>query len=622
MINKIIIKRWYTILAIVFAGLMAACGKAGQVTEYSVIPEPAYMVQKGRTFSFTSRTKLYFENLGQNTSTAKYITSSLRHLHLRPSLAGHSHKNGITITLNDTLNPALGNEGYLLQVSPDEIRISANTETGLFYAFQTFVQMLPADIHSTHYNRILLPECTILDYPRFAWRGSCLDVARHFFTVKQIKRHLDLMASYKLNKFHWHLTDDQGWRLEIEKYPQLCDFGAWRVDRTNAPWGEAEPARQGEEPTYGGYYTKDDVAEIVQYAAQRNIEVIPEIEFPSHCCAALAAYPNLACDDYPYTIALGPYWPHKAVLCVGKEEVLTFVLDVLDEVAQMFPGEYIHIGCEDICRDNWESCPNCSKRMHQIGASQSAELQDWFVSQLESFVNSKGKRIIGWDEMLDCHSLGVDAVVMSARGDNNIIRAALRGNQVVAARSECCGLEAYQADSAYHPAGFPMLLPLSKAYLYDPIPHGLPANADTLILGGECLLWTDYIQNYAQAEYFLLPRMCALAEAFWTQADRKDWSRFQNKIEAHKQWLSAAGFNVCPGSFRPIVAIAEDQDYRIVTLATEVANTFVYYTTDGSEPTLESAVYSAPLRLPKGMLLRTLSYYQGQIREGVYNFPL
>lgn len=288
----------------------------------------------------------------------------------------------------------------------------------------------------------------------------------------------------------------------------------------------------------------------------------------------------------------------------------------------MFPGDYIHIGCEDVCKDNWDACPFCSRRMKQLGVTQTAALQDWFFAQVESHVESRGKRIIGWDDILDIKDLSSDAVVMSTRGDANVTKAAVRGNQVVAAHSDYCELDTYQADSAYHPIGFPLLKPIQRVYQYDPIPIMLPSEVNHLILGSEGILWTDYIQSYSQAEYFLLPRLCALAEAYWTPVEKKEWQRFRKKIEIHKQRLGANGYQTCPGSFKPMVTIAEDQDYRIVSIATEVENTFVYYTVDGSEPTLESPVYSNPLRLAKGTLLRTLSYYQGQVREGVYNFPL
>ena len=610
------------ILFFALLSLFASCGDSAEITDYSIIPEPLYLVQKGRTYTLTTRTKLCFENLGQNSPTAKYISTSFRQMHVRPAYIGKPHKDCITFAINDTINPALGDEGYLLQVHPDGIFVSANTEAGLFYAFQTFIQMLPDDIQQNTYSRIVLPECTILDSPRFPWRASHLDVSRHFFTVKQIKRHLDIMAAYKLNKFHWHLTDDQGWRVEIERYPQLNDIGSWRVDRTRSSWGHEAPPRAGEEPTYGGFYTKKEIEEVVAYAAQRNIEVIPEIDLPSHVSAVLAAYPELACDNYPYTVAIGPYWPPKAVLCAGSDEVMEFVSNVLDEVADLFPGDYIHIGGDNLYRNNWEECPKCQARIHNLHLGDEDGLQDWFVTQLEELLARKGRRLIGWDEILDCGNLSTNALVTAWHGDSATFAAALRGNKVVSATTDYCSFECYQADSNHQPQAFPQYLTLYKAYQYDPVPRRLTENAQAYILGGECMLWTDYVNTYDQAEYQLLPRLCAFAECLWTPLEQKDWSRFQTKIEHHKTRLRHNGYNCCPGSFKPTVVKTPEGSGILVSITTEVSGAYVYYTTDGTDPTPESPIYTAPLHLPQGTLLRTLTLYNGKPQEGIYDFRL
>ena len=613
--------RWHipVLLALL---LLTACGRSVVIEEYAIIPEPVYLVQKGRTFMLSSSTNFCFENLGQNTPTAKYIANSLRQMHVRPAFIGKPDRDCITFSINDTLNPALGNEGYLLQVLPNGIFISANTEAGLFYAYQTFVQMLPDDIQKKSYRRIVMPECTILDYPRFEWRGSHLDVCRHFFTVKQIKKHLDLMAAYKLNRFHWHLTDDQGWRLEIEHYPQLNDIGSWRVDRTRSPWGSEEPAHVGEEPTYGGYYTRKDVAEIVEYAAQRNIQVIPEIELPAHCSPVLASYPQFACDDHPYSVALGPYWPLKAVLCLGNDEAMQFVFDILDEVCSLFPADYIHIGGDVPYKENWERCPQCHNRIRQLGLGSEEELHDWFIATVEEHLARKGRQLIGWDDVAECPNLSTNAVVMAWHGDSNAFRAALRGNPVIAANPDYCSLDYYQADSSHQPPAFPEYLTLYKAYHYDPVPPRLTENAQSYIRGAECLLWTDYLTTYAEAQHQLLPRLCALAECFWSPSENKDWPRFQRKIEHHKTRLRTNGYECSSGSFKPTVTKTAEAGGLLVTITTEVLGSYVYYTTDGSDPTPESPLYVQPLHLPHGTLLRTLTLYRGQAREGIYDFKL
>lgn len=613
-------KHWQLALAALLLLLTSSCGESVSVSEFAIIPEPVYLVQKGRSFTMDRSTKLCFENLGQNTPTAKYIASSLRRMHIRPAFIGHPERNCITFALTDSVNHLLGNEGYSLKVKPEGIYISANTEAGLFYGYQTLIQLFPDDITTTSYHRVTLPECTIVDYPRFEWRGSHLDVCRHFFSVKQIEKHLDLMAAYKLNRFHWHLSDDQGWRIEIEKYPQLNDVGSWRVDRDDVQWGDGEPARPGEEPTYGGYYTKQDIAEIVEYAAQRHIEVVPEIEIPGHCSAVLASYPEFACDDYPYTVAVGPYWPPKAILCAGNDEVLQFLYDVMDEVAQMFPGEYIHIGGGETYKDNWETCPKCHARMRKLGLDNEDQLQGWLIGQVAEHLSRKGKRVVGWDEMLDCGPVSKETVVMNWRNVTGAVKAVRHGNNVVMALPDYCNLDYCQADPAHQPPSFGIELPLSKVYHFNPVPSGLSKLETLHILGGQCFLWTDYIKNYDQAEYMLLPRLCAMSECLWTPSDRKDWMRFRQHIERHKARLHANGYRCCLGSFRPTVTKVMEGNEWLVTLSTEVEGTYVYYTLDGTDPTPESPLYVSPLHLPRGTQLRTLSLYNEHVQEGVYEF--
>ena len=615
----------HTILAVVTAillALAASCGKKTEVTEYNIIPQPEYLVQKGRSYTLSSSTRLCFENLGRNTPTAKYITTSLRKMHVRPAFIGTPQKDCILFALNDTLNPELGDEGYLLQVIPDGIFISANSETGLFYAFQTFIQMLPPDVTHTTYRRITLPECTILDRPSYPFRGNLLDVCRHFIPAKEIKRHLDLLAAYKLNKFIWHLSDDQGWRIETEHYPALNDIGSWRVNRDTYPWGSAPPPAPGEEPTYGGYYTRREIADIVAYAAQRHIEVIPAIELPGHCSAILAAYPTLGCSQKPRIVATGPCWPPDALLCAGNDSTLILINTILDEITDLFPSENIHIGCSYTSFEPWEQCSRCQTRKQQHHLGSEEELAGWLITQTAAHLALKGKKIMGWDDLLDLGTPPPDATVTTHRGDSLTNLALRLSPRVVAAPSTHCNLDTYQADTAHHPAAFPTQLTLYQAYNFNPMPPHTPTVLQPLLQGGVSVLWTDYILNYRQAEYLLLPRLCALAESLWTPAHSKDWQRFRHSIEQHKKRLAAEGYNPCPGNFKPLVTKTTDRDALLVTITTETEDTYVYYTTDGSDPTPDSPLYTAPLRLPHGTLLRTLTLYHGRQQESIYNFQL
>lgn len=602
--------------------LAASCGKKTAVADYSIIPEPAFTTLKGRTFTLSSSTHLCFENLGQNTPTAKYISQSLRKMHVRPAFISKPERDCITFSIYDTVNPAIGDEGYVIQVRPDGIFVGANSEAGLFYAYQTFVQMLPDDIASTHYKHITLQECTIMDYPRFSWRGSHLDCCRHFFTLNQIKKHLDLMAAYKLNRFHWHLADDQGWRVEIEAYPQLTDIGAWRVDRTRQAWGEADPPQPGEEPTYGGYYSHDEIAEIVDYAARLHIEVIPEIDLPNHCSAILAACPEYSCDGSSRAVQNGPCWPSKALLCAGNSQSMEFVYTILDELTRLFPSEYIHIGGDEACTEQWEDCPRCQALMRQLGLADEHQLQGWMISQIQEYLSRKGKRLIGRDEMMDCGEVSDDAVIQAWRSADKAVLAARRGHPVISSISDYCNLDCLQADSQYHPTAFNEYLPLSQVYQFEPLPAGLVETEQSYVWGGEAVLWSDYTITYSDAEYMLLPRLCALAECFWSLSDNRDWTRFQQKIESHKQRLRQNGYRCCDGSFKPTVIKQPADAGLVVTISCEVFGSYIYYTTDGSAPTPESAVYTKPLRLAPGTLLRTRTLYHGEMQEGVYDFRL
>jgi len=617
----------YYILSLLVALLLASCGKNTTITEYSIIPEPVYTnIQEG-TFTFSKKTKIYFENIGQNTPTTEYILKSLRKLHIRPSLSGKDLNNCIVFSLNssDKLNPELGEEGYMLEVKSDGIYITANTETGLFYGYQTFIQMLPEDIDEVRYNKVSLPFCTILDYPRFEWRGCLRDVSRHFFSVNEIKKQLDLCAAYKMNKFHWHLTDDHGWRIEIEKYPELNDIASWRVNRDSVPWTEGEPAKEGEPRTYGGFYTKEEIKEIVDYAATLHIDVIPEIDLPGHCSAILEAYPHFACanDDTTYQIQIGPYWPPRAILCGGNDSVMQFLFDIMDEIIPLFPYEYIHIGGDEAWKDNWKKCPRCQARIKALKLNGEEGLQSWMTQQVENYLANKGKRIIGWDEILD-GGVSQQATVMSWQGFKGAVNAAAHGNFAIMTPTSYCYYNFYQANPDHAPIAMNGLVTLYKAYSFNPIPDGLTPNQKKFILGGQCNLWAEYINDEETAEYMLLPRFFAMAECLWTPLEKKDWSRFRAKVENHKRRITAKGYCYGESSFKPEL-ITNKIDAKTIQVSFEWCQegTQIFFTTDGSEPSMNhGTLYTEPFEVSKGTTVKTASYYQKELKEEVYSFEI
>ena len=599
------------------AVLCASCGRKVVTENYSIIPQPAEMTMDKGYFTLSSSTKCYAGGVGQNDQSVKFIFSHLRQWHFNPVLIGTPEANSLQLIINETSDSELGDEGYTIDVGKDGIVIAANSERGLFYGFQTFVQMLPEDISVTRYSKISLPFCHIRDYPQYEWRGSLLDVSRHFFGVSQVKKHLDLMAQYKLNKFHWHLTDDHGWRIEIAKYPLLNDIGSWRVDRDNQPWGEADPPREGEARTNGGYYTKAEIEEIVAYAAERYIDVIPEIEIPGHCCAVLEAYPQLACadDDTTYTVQYGPYWPPRAILCAGNDSVMMFLKDVMDEIIPLFPGKYIHIGGDEAVKENWERCHRCAKRMKELGLSDFEQLQGWMVVEMENYLKRQGKNIIGWDEILD-GGVSADATVMSWRGSEGGIKASRHGNDVIMTPLDYCYFNFYQANAEFQPAAMPnSLVTLHKVYGFDPSAGISSERQRAHILGAQCNLWTEYINTPEMAEYMLLPRLCAMAEVLWTPETMRNWEDFRGRVSHHCVRLKANDYNVGSGSFQPWVTYSKDSEgRRMATLHWEVEGTRIYYHTgDGVFKR-----YTEPFEVNKNDKITTLSFLNGMLKEKAY----
>lgn len=610
-------KIYIACFVMLIATFCVSCGRKVVIENYAIIPQPAEMTVDKGAFTLSSSTKCYAGGVGQNDQSVKYIFSHLRQWHFNPILIGTPETNSLQLIINETYDNELGDEGYTIDVTKDGITIAANGERGLFYGFQTFVQMLPEDISQARYSKIALPFCHIRDYPQYAWRGSHLDVSRHFFGVSQVKKHLDLMAQYKMNKFHWHLTDDHGWRIEITQYPLLNDIGSWRVDRDDQPWGEADPAREGEERTNGGYYTKSEIEEIVAYAAERYIDVIPEIEIPGHCCAVLEAYPDLACagDDTTYTVQFGPYWPPRAILCAGNDSVLTFLNNIMDEIAPLFPCKYIHIGGDEAVKENWERCPRCNKRMKDLKLKDYEQLQGWMIVEVENHLKRLGKQIIGWDEILDGNVSG-DATVMSWRGKEGGIKASRRGNDVIMTPLDYCYFNFYQANAEFQPPAMPnSLVTLHKVYSFNPVSGIQSKKQKEHILGAQCNLWTEYINTPEMAEYMLLPRLCAMAEVLWSPEAVKDWESFRSRVARNRIRLEANDYRVGTSSYQPWATYETDsKGRRMATLHWEVEGTHIYYHTgDGNFKR-----YTEPFEVDKNAKITTLSFHNGTLKEKAY----
>ena len=444
-----------------------------------------------------------------------------------------------------TDNTAFGAEGYRLQVKHGDIIITAHQPAGIFYGIQTLLQMLPPEIKNSQKQKGIdwtVPCTDITDKPQFAWRGLMLDVSRHWFTKEEVKKYIDELAEYKMNVFHWHLTDDQGWRLEIKSLPRLTEVGAWRAPRVGQWWQRA-PQQPGEETTYGGFYTQEDVKEVLAYAAERYVRVIPEIDVPGHSLAALVAYPDLACMKAPSAVGVGNkfYGEDENTLCVGKDATFEFMDKVLTEVAALFPDEYIHIGGDECFKGFWHKCPRCQARMKAENLKNENELQSYFIHRMESILKEKGKKLIGWDEILD-GELAPGAVVMSWRGTRGGIAAARRRHEVIMTPSTYLYFDKKATDSYDEPVSLSSsLLPLEKIYGYDP-DEGIAPEDRRYLLGVQANLWTEFIRTEGRASFQLLPRIYALAEIAWSPVERKSWREFSEvRLPAHLARIDASG---------------------------------------------------------------------------------
>jgi hexosaminidase len=436
----------------------------------------------------------------------------------------------------------LGAEGYELGVSPDGVIIRAPAAAGLFYGVQSLLQLFPPEIFAPKPVPMIkwtVPGVEIEDQPRFPWRGLLLDVSRHFFNKAEIKQLLDAMALHKLNTFHWHLVDDQGWRIEIRKYPRLTQVGAWRKSIGFKLDPKASMA-YGADGRYGGYYTQADVREIVAYAQARHITIVPEIEMPGHASAALAAYPEFSCSGGPYSTDAGA-GVFAGVYCSGKEETFAFLQDVLAEICELFPGKYIHIGGDEVPKQNWRDCPRCQARMRQEGLKTEPELEAYFVRRIGEFLNARGRTLIGWSETRE-GGLVRNAVLMDWIGGG--AEAAGAGHDVVMSPNTHCYFDYYQSrDRAAEPRATAAFLPLEKVYSLEPIPTDLDPQYEAHILGAQGNIWTEYIPSLKQVEYMAFPRLCALAEVVWSPKPSRDWEDFARRLPTHCRRLDRMQIN-------------------------------------------------------------------------------
>ena len=573
---------------------------SAQLQQLHIIPEPQSITTRSGQFELTPATVFVAKGKGAG-QVADFFARKLRQSTGYPLPAAAKGKHSvISLAISKRVT---GQEAYTLSVTSKGVKAEAATPQGLYYAMQTFMQLLPPQVESKHVvnaRHWTAPAVEIKDAPRFAYRGALIDVCRHFFPVEQIKHQIDVLSMYKINNLHFHLTEDQGWRMEIKKYPELTKVGAWRTD----DFGQR----------YGGYYTQDELRDIVKYAQERFVNIVPELEMPGHELAAISAYPWLSCRNVKTTPR--PVWGvEDIVMCPGKETTFRFLEDVIDEMVEIFPSPYYHIGGDESPRVEWAKCPLCQKRADELGLkaekgrSREAQLQSYIVGRMEKYLNQKGKSIIGWDEILEGGNLNKTATVMSWRGQRGGIAAAKAGHRVIMTPSrDGMYLDYFQGDPLIEPFGIGGLNTLQKTYNYDPIPEEIrKAGAAPYVWGPQGNLWAEFIDSNAKQDYRLYPRILAIAETGWTLQEKKNFSDFQRRLDTDASVrldLNEVNYHIPlpeqEGGSCDYIAFADTQTVAFKTTRPER----MVYTLDGTMPTPESATYDKPFHFNSSQLLK------------------
>lgn len=585
--------------------LAVSCSSKQEAADYRVVPLPQEItLNGGNPFVLDNQVKiLYPEGDADMQRNAEFLASYIKEAtgKVLPVQVGTEGENSIILSLGmQSENP----EAYQLMVTDNGVNITAPTAAGVFYGIQTLRKSLP----SVKDAQVVLPQVAISDFPRFSYRGMMLDVSRHFFTLDSVKRYIDILALHNINRFHWHLTDDQGWRIEIKKYPELTEIGSKRKETVighNTGKYDGIP--------YGGFFTQDEAREVVAYAKDRYITVIPEIDMPGHMQAALTAYPELGCTGGPYDVWM-QWGVSEEVLCAGNDKTREFIEGVLGELIEIFPSEYIHVGGDECPKVRWEKCPKCQAKIKALGLKSDVHhtaeerLQSYFISNAEKFLNAHGRQIIGWDEILE-GGLAPNATVMAWRGVNEGVKAVKLQHDAIMVPTTYLYFDYYQAkDKDQEPMAIGGYVPLEKVYSFEPVPEGLTADEAKHIIGTQANLWVEYITTFRHVEYMVLPRMAALSEVQWSQPEKKDYNDFLSRMPRMFDAYNLQGYNYAKHLFdiQSEFAPKPEEGVLEVQLST-LGNADIYYTLDGSEPTAASTKYNGTLKVNKDCTLKAIA---------------
>jgi hexosaminidase len=571
----------------------------------SIIPAPNSLLLKYGTFSINKSTDIEVnrkDTMIQNV-VIRLNDAIKKQIGFHLKIFDNSSKTSNFIYLKIEKIDSLGKEGYNLNINSEHIKVTANTETGLLYGVQSLIQMF-------HWNGIIsstidIKCCAITDAPRFAWRGLMLDVSRHFFQKEEIKKCLDLLALYKLNVFHWHLTDNEGWRIEIKKYPQLTGMGAWREARENLL--DNRDRFDSNKRNYGGFYTQDEIKEIVQYASKLGITIIPEIDMPGHTMAVIDAYPELSCTGKPFIAPADGSWEMPDPFCIGNEKSFEFVENVLSEVIELFPSEYIHIGGDEVKKTPWEKCRKCQERMNNEKLENSSSLQSYFNRRIEKFLASKNRKLIGWDEILE-GGLSPNATVMSWQNEQGGLKAIKLGNDVVMSPYNFLYFNKMQSNPSEDLYPDEGVLTMSDVYYYSPIATKINDDDMKHLLGVEACLWSEYVKTPDQLERRLLPRLAALAEIAWNKNETRNWEDFLRRVNHQYAIWDEFHYNYFIPAPEGIDSLMLFIDSISIEMVSPMFSGKIFYTLDGSEPTLSSSIYHQPLKINQSAILKARTY--------------
>lgn len=584
---------------------------AGQTADFNIIPRPQQVnVSNDAPFTLSAKTVISLgtnsQNIKRNANMlASYIEQATG---IRPAVGKSKNGTAIVLTIDKTIANA---EGYKLDADAKQIRIAGASAAGVFYGIQTLRKSLP--LVNGKASKVSIPAVHIADAPRFAYRGTHLDVSRHFVTADSVRQFIDMLALHNINRFHWHLTDDQGWRIEIKKYPLLTQIGSKRAQTVighNSGKYDGKP--------YSGFYTQKQIRDIVKYAADRYITIVPEIDLPGHMQAALAAYPDMGCTGGPYEV-WQKWGVSDNVLCAGNDKTLTFIDNVLKEITQLFPSKYIHVGGDECPKTQWQKCPKCQARIKALnleakdGHSAEERLQSYIITHASNYLKSLGRNTIGWDEILE-GGLAEGATVMSWRGESGGIAAAKQHHDVVMTPNSYLYFDYYQSlDKANEPLAIGGYLPLETVYSYEPMPKELTADEARHIIGIQANIWTEYMPTFKQMQYMALPRLAALSEVQWSQPALKDYTSFTNRLTEFTHMYDRLGYNYAKHLYNVAIHVDSDNKWREILIhMTTAGKAEIRYTLDGTEPTVNSTLYTGAIVLQKSAKIRAAAFRDGK----------